>query len=73
MKRWPIPFKDDEMKKRVSSIERLALIGVNASIPLTEACFAIVDKVFSLLNVPYILLSKETEFLSEDKKGAGWK
>ena len=47
MKRWLIPFKGDEMKKRVSSIERLALIGVNASIPLTEACYAIVDKAFS--------------------------
>ena len=47
MKRWPIPFKDDEMKKRGSPIDRLALIGVNASIPLTEACFAIVDKAFS--------------------------
>ena len=47
MKIWLIPFKDDEMKKRVSPIDRLALIGVNASIPLTEACYAIVDKVFS--------------------------
>ena len=47
MKIWLIPCKDDEMKKRVSPIDRLALIGVNASIPLTEACYAIVDKVFS--------------------------
>ncbi len=47
MKRWLITFKDDEMKKRGSPIDRLSLIGVNSSIPLTEACFAIVDKVFS--------------------------
>ena len=46
MKRWLIPFKDDEMKKRVSPIEKFVLIGVNASIPLTEACYAIVDKAF---------------------------
>jgi len=47
MKRWLIPFKDEGMKKRGSPIDRLSLIGVNSSIPLTEACFAIVDKVFS--------------------------